>query len=168
MPFRGGPDLPTRTLVLLCLFLLCGAPTAAGVDRGALNPDVTQETIDQTICVPGYTKTVRPSTRFTNGVKQMLLKRAGRDPAEASEYELDHVIPLALGGHPRKLENLALQPWEGENGAKRKDRIEVKLQCLVCYRQVTLANAQHEIASDWQAAYHRYARVKCHRRKGRR
>jgi hypothetical protein len=77
--------------------------------------------------------------------------------------KFDHVIPLALGGHPRKLDNLALQPWDGDDGAKRKDRIEVKLQCLVCSGQVSLADARREIIEDWQAAYHRYARVKCRR-----
>lgn len=36
----------------------------------ALNPDVHQETIQQTICVPGYTALVRPSTSYTNGQGQ--------------------------------------------------------------------------------------------------
>ncbi|MEK6209934.1 MAG: YHYH domain-containing protein [Pseudomonadota bacterium] len=134
-------------------------------DRGTLNPNVTQATITQTICVPGYTKSVRPATSYTNGVKRILMQRAGINPAVASYYELDHIIPLALGGHPRKLDNLELQIWEGENGAKRKDRIEVKLQCLVCSGQVKLATAQREILDNWQAAYHKYARVKCHRQK---
>src|SRR5882672_5186155 len=86
----------------------------------------------QTICVPGYTKGVRPATGYTNGVKQMLMQRAKMNPALAQYYELDHIIPLSLGGHPRKLDNLELQLREGENGAKKKDRLEVKLQCLVC------------------------------------
>ena len=30
---------------------------------GAINPDVTQENIDSTICVPGFTKTIRPPAR---------------------------------------------------------------------------------------------------------
>jgi hypothetical protein len=47
------------------------------------------------------------------------------------------------------------------HGWKRKERIEAKLQCLVCAGQVALADAQREIVEDWQAAYHRYARVKC-------
>ena len=71
-----------------------------------------------------------------------------------------HIIPLALGGHPRKLDNLELQPWDE---AKRKDRIEGKLQCLVCSGQIALADARREIVEDWQATYHRYARVKCRR-----
>ena len=150
-----------RTDALLWAPLLFLAAAAAYDDRGALNPDVRQETIGQTICVAGYTKAVQPSTDFTHGVKQMLLKRAGRDRARAFEYKLDHIIPLGLGGHPRKLENLELQLWAGQSGAKRKDRIGAKLQCLVCSGQITLADAQREILTDWQAAYHRYALVKC-------
>jgi hypothetical protein len=154
-----------RTDALLWAPLLFLAAAAAYGDPGALNPVVRQETIDQTICVPGYAKGVRPATSYTNGVKQMLFQRAHMNPALAQTYELDHIIPLALGGHPRKVENLALQPWEGENGAKRKDRLEVKLQCLVCSNQVTLREAQQEILEDWQAAYHKYAQVKCRRQR---
>jgi hypothetical protein len=145
--------------------LLCLAANAVFADRGALNPDVTEDTINQTICVPGYAKSVRPATSYTNGVKQMLLQRARKDPSLAQYYELDHIIPLSLGGHPRKLDNLELQILEGENGAKKKDRLEVKLQCLVCSGQVKLETAQREIVEDLQAAYHKYARVKCHRRR---
>ncbi len=133
----------------------------------ALNPDVSQNTIAETICVPGYTKTVRPSTGYTNGVKHKLMREAGIDESLISDYELDHLIPLALGGHPRKLDNFQLQLWEGENGAKRKDRLEVKLQCMVCAGQVTLAEAQGKIYNDWSAAYHEYSKVKCRRNKAR-
>lgn len=122
----------------------------------ALNPDVRQETIHQTICVPGYTATVRPSTTYTNGVKAKLLRETGRPPAAASDFELDHRVPLALGGHPRNLNNLELQPWEGEDGAKKKDRLERKLQVLVCGGKVNLQAAQHTMYFDWQAAYREY------------
>jgi hypothetical protein len=88
------------------------------------------------------------------------MKREGLDPATAPDYELNHIVSLALGGHPRKLDNLELQPWDE---AKRKDRVEGKLQYLVCSGQVALADAQPEIVDDWQGAYHRYARVKCGR-----
>ena len=72
----------------------------------------------------------------------------------------DHIIPLALGGHPRSLDNLQIQPWPE---AKRKDRIEVKLQCLVCSGQITLPDAQTLTARDWESAYNTYASVPCHR-----
>ena len=126
----------------------------------SLNHDVTPATIASTICVSGYTAMVRPASVYTNGVKVKLLQTAGQDPSRAGEYELDHIVPLALGGHPRALDNLQLQPWPE---ARRKDRLEVKLQCLVCSGQVSLGEAQTAIATDWEGAYHRYASVSCHR-----
>jgi hypothetical protein len=154
-----------RTVAMLWAPLLFLAAAAAYADQSALNPVVKQETIGKTICVPGYAMGVRPATRYTKGVKKMYFQRAQLNPRLAQAYELDHIIPLTLGGHPRNLDNLALQIREGENGATRKDRIEEKLQCLVCSGQVTLATAQRDILEDWQAAYDRYAHVKCQRRK---
>ena len=107
--------------------------------------------------MPVYTKNVRPAAGYTNGVKQLLPDRSGLDPSVASDDQLDHVVPLAVGARPRKLDSLELKPWDE---AKRIDRIE-KLQCLVCAGQVALAPAQREFVKDWQGAYHRYAWVKC-------
>lgn len=128
----------------------------------ALNPDVTPETLEQTICVPGYTKAVRPSTTYTNGVKRKLMREAGIPVDAAPQFELDHIVPLALGGHPRDLDNLQLQPWDGDDGAHKKDRLEVKLQCLVCAGRVDLAEAQTALYENWQEAYGRYAHKRCH------
>jgi hypothetical protein len=130
----------------------------------ALNPDVHQDTIKDTICVVGYTKTVRPSASYTNGIKRRLLRDAGLPIEDASLYELDHIIPLALGGHPRSLPNLMLQPWEGMDGAKRKDKLEVKLQCLVCTGQLQLSAARAEIFTNWQASAREHAHKRCSRR----
>jgi len=154
-----------RTRTGLGGVVLIGCALVEAYAMPVLNPDVRQTTIDQTICVPGFTRQVRPSTSYTNGVKRKLLRDAGIEPSRISDFELDHIVPLALGGHPRRLENLMLQPWEGADGAKRKDRLEVKLQCLVCARQVPLAEAQQSIYTDWPAAYHRYAKVKCQRKR---
>ncbi len=115
------------------------------------NPDVTEATLGQSICVTGYTKTVRPSTSYTNGVKKKLLREAGIDEAEIGQYELDHIIPLGVGGHPRKLSNLMLQGWDGEDGANKKDGLERKLHNMVCAGKIALADAQYCIAEDWGA-----------------
>jgi len=117
----------------------------------ALNPDVTEDTIGQTICVPGYTSSVRPSSSYTNSVKAKLLRENGINESMMRYYELDHIVPLALGGHPRKPGNLALQPWDGEHGAIRKDQLERRLQILVCRGALKLSDAQACIAQDWEA-----------------
>ena len=123
---------------------------------GAINEDVTQANIQQTICVPGWTATVRPSTSYTNGLKAKLLRDQGLRSSDAAKYELDHFIPLSLGGHPRKPENLWLQLWDGIWGAKAKDRLEVKLKTLVCKGELTLQSARDAIARDWIAAFRKY------------
>ena len=124
----------------------------------ALNPDVDEDTIDVTICAPGYTKSVRPATSYTNGVKKKLMREVGIDAERIDDYELDHIVPLALGGHPRKLSNLMLQPWDGERGAKAKDVLERRLQLLVCHGELDLTDAQVCIAQDWEACAVQYPR----------
>jgi hypothetical protein len=128
------------------------APQAQTVPAEALNPDVRQDTIQQTICVPGYTASVRPSTSYTNGIKLKLLRERGLPATEASAMELDHRVPLALGGHPRNLLNLRLQRWEGDDGAKKKDALERKLQREVCAGRVKLEAAQRQMYFDWRSA----------------
>ena len=56
----------------------------------------------------------------------------------------------------RNLKNLMLQPWDGEGGAKKKDRLEKRLQQLVCSKQLGLRDAQAAVYGDWKAAYRRY------------
>jgi hypothetical protein len=58
-----------------------------------------QSTIAQTICTSGYTKTVRPSTTLTNGIKKRFMREQGMNyDVDKGNFELDHIIPLALGG----------------------------------------------------------------------
>lgn len=146
------------------LVILLASPQPCLADP-ALNPDVNQHNIGATICVSGYTKQVRPPARYTNKIKKQLMREQGIARADIHDYELDHIVPLALGGCPDCEDNLQLQPWDGPTGAHKKDRLEVKLQCLVCTGQVTLEQAQQDIYADWQAAYSKYARMKCHRRR---
>jgi hypothetical protein len=123
---------------------------------GALYAGVTQANIATTICVSGWTATVRPSTSYTQGLKKLMLSRAGVDPKEAVKYELDHFVPLAIGGHPRSEDNLWLQRWDGEWNARVKDRLERKLQVMVCAGRITLHAARTAVQDDWHAVYQKY------------
>ncbi|MHB8732792.1 MAG: hypothetical protein ACYDAB_13490 [bacterium] len=128
------------------LSLAVGALGAAAPDYapppGALNPNVTQFNIGMTICVRGWTKTVRPPLAYTAKLKreQMRLRRL---PGSAADYQEDHFIPLELGGHPTDPRNLWPQPIDQ---AHRKDRWEFGLNRAVCAGRMTLAAAQHKIA----------------------
>ena len=114
-----------------------------------LNPAVTQETIGKTICAPGWTKTVRPSARYTARIKIKLIRELEVDEALLVDFELDHRIPLALGGAPSDPRNLELQPWDE---AGEKDAIEACLARAVCAGKIGLDEARRRIWSDWRHA----------------
>jgi hypothetical protein len=115
-----------------------------------LNPDVSPATIAHTICVSGWTKGVRPPTSWTNGVKYGLMAKAGIPRSKSLLYELDHRIPIELGGAPKDPANLWLQPWVGVDGARAKDVLETALKRGVCAGRVPLASAQTCMAGKWQ------------------
>lgn len=128
----------------LALAFLC-LPAFAQV----ASPAVTQENVATTICVKGYTATVRPPVSYTRKVKRSLLKARGIPLANARLYELDHIIPLEAGGHPTDPKNLQLQLWAGPRNAHIKDHLENAYHRAICDGTVTLAIAQGYFAGIW-------------------
>ncbi len=121
---------------------------------GAIDPRVTQQNIGSTICHPGYSASVRPPFKYTNVMKHRLM-RAYRVIGNTYDYELDHLIPLGLGGCPDCETNLWPQPRNIFPGAEEKDQVEDYLHRQVCSGALSLAAAQEEIASNWYAVYER-------------
>jgi len=116
---------------------------------GSIDTKVTQENLTTTICKSGYTTTVRPSTTYTNNLKAQQIKEYGYVDTRLSSYEEDHLIPLELGGNPTDPKNL----WP-EYGSipNPKDTVENGCKSKVCAGQITLAEAQVEIATNWRIA----------------
>ncbi|MFN8036159.1 MAG: phosphatase PAP2 family protein [Acidimicrobiia bacterium] len=114
---------------------------------GATDPRVTQATIDRTICVPGYTRTVRNVTAAT---KSRVYAAYGIRSHGPGEYEIDHLIPLELGGS-NDVANLWPEPQTGPAGADTKDALENSLHRLVCSGRIALVRAQQAMARDWYA-----------------
>ncbi|MFF4350098.1 hypothetical protein [Streptomyces sp. NPDC001530] len=119
---------------------------------GDLNPDVTQGTIDSTICVSGWTATVRPSSSYTTALKKKQIVEYGYTDTSTSDYEEDHFVPLELGGSPKSELNLWPEPEYGDTTAANKDTVENKLKKAVCAGTVTLTDAQDAIMTDWTTA----------------
>ena len=140
---------------------------------GVTNPNVSQTTIGQTICTSGWTATVRPPESYTERVKHLEAGSGGAvtyngttyevhgfelaDPF-ISHYELDHLIPLELGGAPADPRNLWMEPYEPPKGAaapgkgsQTKDDVENAARSAVCAGRMTLVDAQRDIASNWYA-----------------
>ncbi|MFE2408707.1 hypothetical protein ACFXDE_10215 [Kitasatospora sp. NPDC059408] len=122
---------------------------------GAYNPAVTQATIQKTICVSGWTATVRPPASYTNALKAQQIAQYGYSDTNPADYEEDHFVPLELGGAPRDPRNLWPEPRYGNEPAQSKDTVENRLKKAVCGGQVTLDAARRAIASDWTTALSR-------------
>jgi len=128
---------------------------------GATNAAVTQATIWTTICVTGWTATIRPPSSYTTTLKrnQLASGYTYKGDLKLGDYEEDHLISLELGGSPTSVLNLWPEPYVAE-GAHVKDKVENKLHTLVCDGAVTLRAAQHAIATDWWTAYVKYVQQK--------
>jgi hypothetical protein len=107
---------------------------------GVLDPDVTQATIGSTICVRGWTATIRPPVDYTNALKLRQMRRYGLT-GPPSAYQEDHLISLELGGDPADPRNLWPEPYPR---AAAVDRIENELNDEVCSGRLTLSEAQRK------------------------
>src|SRR5215475_12718281 len=134
-------------VVLLLAALFVHRPSArptvrasATLTPGALNPDVTQANVHETLCVRGWTKTIRPPVEYTNALKLKQMRAYGL-AGDPGDFQEDHLISLELGGDPRDPRNLWPEPYPR---ASEVDRIENELNAQLCSGRLTLAQVQRE------------------------
>ena len=153
----------TRPAALLCAILfLVTFGGARGEDLARPDPIMTPGAVDPHVTLAdictGRTKErrhVSPATRAK------VLSDYNVTDAASVGMELDHLVPLALGG-ANTAPNLWPQPTPDY---EIKDRLEIKMQRQVCAAWRTLASAeadevlhqeQRDIAADWVSAQRRY------------
>ena len=109
----------------------------------------------QQVCVSGYARSVR------NVLPAQYVAVYGSYgipyPEPSGTYELDHLIPLELGGDNAN-HNLWPEPAQPVPGFHEKDQLENYLHDAVCGGRMALTDAQSGIASDWIALYRQYLR----------
>ena len=132
----------------LLFILSCLSTSSYGI--GTVNLAVAQSNIASTICKSGWTKTVRPSVSYTNKIKKQQLQEIKVSWLNAYLYELDHLVPLEVGGAPKDLANLRIQLWDGPAGARVKDVLETRVKRLVCKGTITLEQGQSCFLNGWQ------------------
>jgi len=154
---------PAKVNLFLATLALClSFPTLASdlpnpsLTPGAINPAITQQNIHQTVCIKGYTKTIRPPANYTNKLKKRQLREYGCDDLNPKHYEEDHLIPLSIGGNPRDPQNLWPEPRNSEWNAAKKDGLEFTLYRMVCRNEISLKDAQVAMAANWIEAWKRY------------
>lgn len=158
---RHAPQLRFRTAIAACVALVASTvmfrlweprASAAYLPDRRLTPGATQPVSREQLCVAPETSASGISDETALRVFDQYRIREPR----AGAYEVDYLITPALGGSA-DIRNLWPQPYtQGEWNARVKDALEDYLRAEVCGGRMDLATAQHEIASNWVAAYRKY------------
>ena len=124
-----------------------------------LTPGAIASVSEADIC-PGGTQILERHVHvIPASVGREVFDRYGIERPKARAYELDYLIAPELGGadDPRNYwpEPYGISEWN----AHVKDALEDRLHQLVCDKKLSLATAQHDIASNWIAAYKKYFRT---------
>jgi hypothetical protein len=114
---------------------------------GAIFPDATKEQI----CTPGYAGSVRNVTQST---KNKVYAAYGVKTHTTGQYEVDHLVSLQLGGN-NQISNLWPEPASPKPGFHEKDRVENYLHDEMCKGNISVREAQIQIATNWLAVYDR-------------
>ena len=131
---------------------------ASGCRRGRLpdrrcTPGATFNVGAAQVCVSGYSQRVR---NVPESEKRQVYAEYGIRSHSSGQYEVDHLIPLELGGS-NSIRNLWPEAANPHPGFHEKDRLENKLHRLVCtVRSLSLRKAQSLIATNWLAAFNTY------------
>jgi hypothetical protein len=144
---RAEPNLPPGRPAASCRSAN-GFPDAS-CTPGEIDSKVQQSSIKTTICVSGYTETVRPPTSYTDALKLQQIREYSYSDTNPKHYEEDHFIPLELGGNPTDPKNLWPELGPSPNP---KDKVEGKLKRHVCSGKMTLNEARQRIRSNWKTA----------------
>jgi hypothetical protein len=141
--------------------VLSAAPAAVAQTTIVPDPSITPGAVRTTnigeICNEGSTRTLRHWSRERD---DRIMIEYGLSPGSHPDYEVDHLVPLGIGGADDDA-NLWAEPRRSVEpiwNAERKDELEWKLRDLVCSGQLDVRAAQREVSDDWTEAYRKYIR----------
>ncbi len=161
LPLKAGAVVVAIITRLVAAAMLAGVLAAPAFAFEVLpNPNLTGGSVrldgyDLTATC-GHSKEYRSS--MNNARRDEILTRYGLPPGTHPDYEIDHLIPLCLGGgdDPSNLWPQPRRSIEPKWNAEAKDRLERFICDMVCAGQLDIVTAQEAFAKDWIAAYHKY------------
>jgi hypothetical protein len=127
------------------------AQDAAVIPDPTLTPGAVRTTNLAEICGKGTRKFRGPHDAYA------IMLSYGYPLETRWQYQIDHLIPLELGGADDE-KNLWPEPYASPDNwtAARKDALENRLHVLVCEGHLNLQVAQKAFEDDWTAAWQLY------------
>ncbi len=137
---------------LLVVYVAIPRRGVSPVPLQKLTPGAVRSVAKSDVCAgPGSQAFVVPVA-----LQRLVFEEYGIRNAPADAYEVDYLITPELGG-ASDIRNLWPEPYSSTVwNARVKDALEQRLHQMVCDGNLDLATAQHDIATDWIAAYKKY------------
>ena len=126
---------------------------SSAIPEANLTPGATRPATREDVCrsEPDQNARLIPAS-----VRQRVFESYGLPNARPEAYEVDYLITPELGGSD-DIRNLWPEPYSSTVwNAHVKDALEDRLHEMVCDGTLDLRTAQHDIASNWIAAYKKY------------
>lgn len=128
--------------------VMASAIGAAAVPDDVLTPGVVATSDLAMICAPDYSRAHRQTSY---DLKEWVAREYGVD-RHVGSWEIDHRIPLCLGGADTAA-NLWPQPGAGPWNFRQKDDLEWYACRAVCEGRLPLSEAVGWFKGDWRSAY---------------
>lgn len=134
------------------------------VVTGVANPAVNPGNYATTICRHGWTATVRPPVAFTNKLK-VSLTPSGYKPSDGEGDHAQSIEDLGMPGpvplnDPAQVALFKLNFWweiyNDRYGARVKDRVETKVNRLLCAGKITAKQAHDALLPNWLIGFQMY------------
>jgi ribonuclease HII len=145
----------TAWLSFMTAAVVIGVPALAGAQLPSSfqTPGAKGKANEAQICAADFEATVKPIAKWQ---RDQALEKYGKRPEDFTG-ELDHLIPVSLGGS-NDPDNLWPLPDSKTMGPAQKKELDLKLHQMVCDKAIKLKDAQDAIKKDWVKAYNEYVK----------
>jgi hypothetical protein len=129
------------------------AMAAAQLPSSFQTPGNKSKATETQVCAADVEASAKPVAKWQ---RDQALERYGKRPEDFTG-ELDHLIPLSLGG-TNDPDNIWPLPNNKDMGPAEKKALDLKLHELVCAKTIKLKDAQDAVKKDWVKAYNQYVK----------
>jgi hypothetical protein len=141
------------SFVMAAGFIGVTSYAAAQLPSAFQTPGNKSKANEAQVCAADFEASVKPMAKWQ---RDQALERYGKRPEDFTG-ELDHLIPISLGG-TNDPENLWPLPANKDMGPAEKKALDQKLHQMVCDKTIKLKDAQDAIKKDWVKAYDQYVK----------